>query len=390
MPRNARPVEVVADVEEVVRVACLRPDLHLLRNALLGLVVDAVHEVALAARELLGVAVVGRLHYGALDDAAPVADDEDGVHARAHEADVRHRDAVQVVGPLAGLRSHERVRALRAVARVFGVAARVLQVPLLERVVLVTVRQVESAVLLCRVWRQQAHLDLQVPDQAGLLAVVPLLAGAPGVAPRHVHIAVGHVPVHGAEADAVVALQRAARRVILPELVRVLHQAVPEVDAAFWFAAILRVQADAVLPVLDRAALRRLEVPLLVLVPSLAIPDLDLAADLRRHVHVQAHALAVGRRARAPVVEPGLLRVHRIAGPEGNLGARAGDGGQALAATGWSDRAVGTVVIPMLISVLLAACHVHVAVLVHGHADAVAVLGRPRVQLLRQAHLEVM
>mmetsp|Transcript_70786 Transcript_70786/g.207662 ORF Transcript_70786/g.207662 Transcript_70786/m.207662 type:complete len:683 (+) Transcript_70786:137-2185(+) len=388
LPNDAAPVEVVADVQDVVRARLPRPELHLPGDALLRLVVDPVDEVALAAGELLGVSVVCGRDPVFVDDAAPVADDEDGVAAvAAVEAGGGDGDAVQVVGPLAGLGGDERVRAqVGALARRrVRAALLVLEAPLLHLVLLVAVRQ-EDAVPLPN--PHQARVVVHVLDQPGLRVVLPRLAGSSGVAPHHRHVLAEPrlgdavvVAVARAETDAEVVLDGAARLVVLPELVRDVL-ALPRVGNAVVCAPILGVQADARVLMLDAVAVRRREVPLLVGVVGHAVQDHDLHAHRFRVEDAEAVLVLVGHEAGAPVVEPLLPAVARVAGAHRDEGVRAAHGAEALPAARWPNRAVGPVVVPALGGAILAAVHVHLAVRVHREADPMAVPHGPRVHEL--------
>jgi len=87
---HAAPVKVVAHVEDVIRKTLRGSQAHLFCHPLLGPVVDAHDEVAVAV-ELRGP-VVGR-PWG-VAHAAPIADDEDVVLATCVKAGVLNRHAV--------------------------------------------------------------------------------------------------------------------------------------------------------------------------------------------------------------------------------------------------------------------------------------------------------
>eukprot|EP00406_Dinophysis_acuminata_P083049 CAMPEP_0179262908 /NCGR_PEP_ID=MMETSP0797-20121207/27606_1 /TAXON_ID=47934 /ORGANISM="Dinophysis acuminata, Strain DAEP01" /LENGTH=399 /DNA_ID=CAMNT_0020971051 /DNA_START=36 /DNA_END=1233 /DNA_ORIENTATION=- len=105
------PVEVVPHVQDVVRPVLCRPRYHLLRDALLGEVVDGLDVRPEVVRELHGVPVVGGLHAaGRVEHAAPVADDEHVVRAAHVEAGVRQGEAVEVRAVHRGGRRDEAAR----------------------------------------------------------------------------------------------------------------------------------------------------------------------------------------------------------------------------------------------------------------------------------------
>mmetsp|Transcript_71357 Transcript_71357/g.183970 ORF Transcript_71357/g.183970 Transcript_71357/m.183970 type:complete len:487 (+) Transcript_71357:137-1597(+) len=106
---NARPVEVVAGVDDVVRRALLCPLAHLPSHTQLCSVIHAVEEVFLRA-------LVGRRRTTVEQEAAPVANDIDAVGLRFLEAGVRQLDAIQVRGPLRRLGQLELRRTPRAEA----------------------------------------------------------------------------------------------------------------------------------------------------------------------------------------------------------------------------------------------------------------------------------
>mmetsp|Transcript_113147 Transcript_113147/g.315005 ORF Transcript_113147/g.315005 Transcript_113147/m.315005 type:complete len:219 (-) Transcript_113147:77-733(-) len=96
---DAAPVKIVPDVEDVAGPALQAPPLHLLRDLLLGGVIDAPDEAAVVRRELCRAVVRGLgCRAGVVQEPAPVADDEDVVRPRLQEADVRQGDAVEVGG----------------------------------------------------------------------------------------------------------------------------------------------------------------------------------------------------------------------------------------------------------------------------------------------------
>mmetsp|Transcript_37238 Transcript_37238/g.107529 ORF Transcript_37238/g.107529 Transcript_37238/m.107529 type:complete len:387 (+) Transcript_37238:197-1357(+) len=109
---DTSPVEVIADIEDVVGLVLRGSLAHLLRDAMLGDVVGAGDEVTLA------FSIIRRPREGA--SAAPVAYDEDVVGPVRGDADVRHGHAVELRGQLADFGRHEPVVA-HAVVRLFPV-----------------------------------------------------------------------------------------------------------------------------------------------------------------------------------------------------------------------------------------------------------------------------
>mmetsp|Transcript_30227 Transcript_30227/g.64313 ORF Transcript_30227/g.64313 Transcript_30227/m.64313 type:complete len:285 (-) Transcript_30227:627-1481(-) len=88
---DAAPVEVVADVQDVVRAPMLCPNLHLARDSLLGLLIGVLD--ALLLRPLHR-----RLGSVLAHEAAPVTDDVDTMRSLCAEAGVWQVDAVEVCG----------------------------------------------------------------------------------------------------------------------------------------------------------------------------------------------------------------------------------------------------------------------------------------------------
>mmetsp|Transcript_82446 Transcript_82446/g.214825 ORF Transcript_82446/g.214825 Transcript_82446/m.214825 type:complete len:212 (-) Transcript_82446:444-1079(-) len=95
---DATPIEVVADVEDIVRVARRRTLAHGLSDILLCHIVRPDDERAVMGREHDGP-MIRRLDVGAVQHASPVADCENVVWAlTVHEAHVRQPHAVEVRG----------------------------------------------------------------------------------------------------------------------------------------------------------------------------------------------------------------------------------------------------------------------------------------------------
>mmetsp|Transcript_59297 Transcript_59297/g.150159 ORF Transcript_59297/g.150159 Transcript_59297/m.150159 type:complete len:423 (+) Transcript_59297:50-1318(+) len=153
---NACPVEVVANVEDVVWITDLGSRGHLSSDLLLRAVVDAHNELTCVSRKLVRPPMVSWPRNPILClDAAPVSNDKDrgqpvGIAAMA-EASIRHVQPIVVGGVVTPMGDPEAMVARIAEVLLLPLASALIHVPLLILAGGVALRDMQRAAILVRI-----------------------------------------------------------------------------------------------------------------------------------------------------------------------------------------------------------------------------------------------